>query len=64
MMAQDLIGFCFCFWWWWEGTGGERAGAVGELFMNITNGILRLLKPVLKRTSLFRFVGQKKKKQK
>ena len=29
----------------------------GELFMNITNDILRLLKTVLKRTSLFRFVG-------
>ena len=40
MMAQDLI----------------VLGGGGGLFMNITDGILRLLKTVLKRTSLFRFV--------
>ena len=47
MMAQDFFFVLFCF-------GG---GVGGELFMNITNDILRLLKTVLKRTSLFRFVG-------
>ena len=35
---------------------GEGGGGRG-LFMNITNGILRLLKTVLKRTPFFRFFG-------